>query len=66
MTSVKTPFGEVAVKLGKLNGEVVQAAPEFESCRKLAELAGVPLKEVYEAAMRNLKAGPPNAGRAAK
>jgi uncharacterized protein (TIGR00299 family) protein len=66
MTSVKTPFGEVAVKLGKLNGEVVQAAPEFESCRKLAGLAGVPLKEVYEAATRNLKIGPPTAGRAAK
>jgi uncharacterized protein (TIGR00299 family) protein len=66
MTSVKTPFGEVAVKLGKLNGEVVQAAPEFESCRKLAGLAGVPLKEVYEAATRNLKIERPRASRAAK
>jgi uncharacterized protein (TIGR00299 family) protein len=66
MTTVKTPFGEVTVKLGKLNGEVVQAAPEFESCRKLAESAGVPLKDVYEAATRNLKAGPPSVGSHAK
>ena len=52
LTTVKTPFGEVTVKMGKLNGKIVQAAPEFESCKKLAEKAGVPLKEVYEAAVR--------------
>jgi len=40
----------VTVKLGKLNGRVVQAAPEFESCRKLAERAKVPMKQIYEAA----------------
>jgi uncharacterized protein (TIGR00299 family) protein len=49
--TVKTPFGEVTVKLGKLNGKVVQAAPEFESCRKIAEQAKVPLKQVYDAAL---------------
>jgi len=31
---VKTRFGKVTVKLGKLNGQIVQAAPEFESCKK--------------------------------
>ena len=50
--SVKTPHGEVAVKIGKLNGQVVQVAPEFESCKKLAEQGNVPLKKVYEAASR--------------
>jgi uncharacterized protein (TIGR00299 family) protein len=50
MVTVKTPYGDVQVKVGKLNGKVVQSAPEFESCRKLAEQAGVPLKAVYEAA----------------
>jgi hypothetical protein len=53
--TVKTRFGEVTVKLGKLDGKIVQAAPEFESCRKLADQAGVPLKEIYEAALRELK-----------
>ena len=53
--TVTTPFGEVTVKLGKLDGKVVQAAPEFESCKKLAEQAGVPLKQVYEATMQALK-----------
>jgi pyridinium-3,5-bisthiocarboxylic acid mononucleotide nickel chelatase len=48
--TVKTGYGDVIMKVGKLNGKVIQAAPEFESCRKLAEQAGVPLKSVYEAA----------------
>jgi len=51
-TTVKTPFGEVTVKIGKLDGKIVQAAPEFESCRKVAEAAKVSVKEVYEAALR--------------
>jgi uncharacterized protein (TIGR00299 family) protein len=50
--TLKTPFGDVTVKLGKLDGRVVQAAPEYESCKRAAEQAGVPLKQVYEAANR--------------
>ncbi|MCG3179861.1 MAG: Pyridinium-3,5-bisthiocarboxylic acid mononucleotide nickel insertion protein [Phycisphaerae bacterium] len=49
--SVDTPFGPVRVKVGTLDGEVVRAAPEFEDCRKAAETAGVPLKEVRLAAV---------------
>ena len=52
---VKTRFGEVQVKLGSLNGKVVQAAPEFESCRRLAEQKHVPLKAVFEAALKAIK-----------
>ena len=54
---VKTPFGRVTVKLGRLNGKIVQVAPEFESCKKLAARAKVPLKKVYEAANRAVFAG---------
>jgi len=50
--TVQTPHGSVTVKLGKLDGRVLQAAPEFESCKKLAAQAGVPIKEVYDAALR--------------
>lgn len=50
--SVKTPYGEVAVKIGKLDGSVIQVSPEYESCRKLAEQSGIPLKAVYDAALR--------------
>ena len=48
--TVKTKFGNVTVKLGRLNGKVVQAAPEFESCKKLAAQKRVPVKLVFEAA----------------
>ena len=52
---VKTGLGEVTVKLGRLDGRVIQAAPEFESCKKLALEAKVPLARVYEAARRGVK-----------
>ena len=52
VTPVPTAFGPVSVKLGTLNGRTVQAAPEYESCRALAEQAGVPVKVIYEAAVR--------------
>ena len=54
-TTVQTPFGEVTLKLGRLDGRVVQAAPEFESCKKLAAQAKVPLKIVYESALKAVK-----------
>jgi len=56
--NVKTPFGNVSVKIGRLDGRVVQAGPEFEPCKKLAERAKVPLKQIYEAAIKALKTRP--------
>jgi pyridinium-3,5-bisthiocarboxylic acid mononucleotide nickel chelatase len=49
---VQAAYGEVTVKLGKLDGKVVQAAPEYESCKVLAEKSQAPLKAIYEAAMK--------------
>ena len=46
---VKTAFGEVTMKIGRLGGKVVQAAPEFESAKKLAAQAKVPVKRIYAA-----------------
>ena len=53
--AVKTPFGTVQVKRGLLDGKVVQASPEYESCKGVAAMAGVPVKEVYEAARRAIE-----------
>lgn len=50
--TVETEFGTLAVKIGILNGAVVNRAPEYEVCRRVAREKGVPLKEVYEAAIR--------------
>jgi uncharacterized protein (DUF111 family) len=50
--TVQTPHGAVTVKVGKLDGKVLQAAPEFESCKSLAEQARVPIKDIYDSALR--------------
>ncbi len=55
LVSVETAYGVVTIKLGRLDGRVIQAAPEFESCRKAAESRRVPLKQVYEAALKAFK-----------
>jgi uncharacterized protein (TIGR00299 family) protein len=52
---VKTSFGKVAVKIGRLGGKVVQAAPEFESVKKLAAQKKAPVKRIYEAAVQAAK-----------
>jgi pyridinium-3,5-bisthiocarboxylic acid mononucleotide nickel chelatase len=54
---VSTAHGPVQVKLGRLNGKLIQAAPEFESCRALAEQKGISLKEVYSAAQAAARGG---------
>ena len=59
--SVRTPYGEVSVKIGRLDGRIVQTAPEYESCKNLAQEKSMPLKTVYEAALAAaiLESGPP-------
>ena len=51
----KTKYGLITVKIGWLNDKVVQAAPEFESCREAAEQGGVTVRVVYDAALKALK-----------
>lgn len=48
---VATPFGVVRMKIGRLEGAVVNAAPEYEDCRAAAAAAAVPLKAVAAAAL---------------
>lgn len=54
-TEVMTPYGKVKVKWGRYRDgdgrENINAAPEYESCRRVAQEAGVPVKEVYAAAV---------------
>ncbi len=48
--TVPTTYGPVRIKRGWRDDRVAILAPEFEDCRKLAEAAGVPVREVYDAA----------------
>ena len=48
--TVATPWGEVRVKIGALGGEDVQVSPEFDDCKRVADAACVPLKDVMREA----------------
>jgi len=48
---VQTEYGEVRVKLALHNGEVLNANPEYEDCKRLSDERGVPVKRVWAAAM---------------
>ena len=48
---VKTQWGEIKIKIGLLNGVEVNAAPEYEDCRRCAEQHAVPLKLVMQTAL---------------
>jgi len=50
--SVETTFGPIEGKLAVLPEGGVSFSPEFEACRRIATEKNVPLKDVYEAAMR--------------
>jgi hypothetical protein len=54
--TVATPWGSVRLKLGLEDGVVVNVAPEYEDCRRVALEAAVPLKEVYRAALAGFDA----------
>ena len=54
--TVQTPWGQVRVKEGLLGGKVVNAVPEYEDSKKLAEEKAVPLKMVEGAALRVINA----------
>jgi len=47
---VKTKYGEVNVKIGKLNDEIKTVSPEYEDCKKIAKENDIPLKDVYDLA----------------
>jgi pyridinium-3,5-bisthiocarboxylic acid mononucleotide nickel chelatase len=48
---VTTAYGEIRVKIGTLDGQECNVAPEFEDCRAAATKHNVPLKLVQQAAI---------------
>jgi len=49
--SVDTRYGPVRIKVGTLGAEALNAAPEYEDVRALAEVARVPVKQVWAEAL---------------
>lgn len=48
LEKVQTPWGDIAVKVSFLDGRVVNRAPEYRDCLKVAREHRVPLKQVYD------------------
>ena len=44
--AVQTSLGAIRMKVARLDGHILNAAPEYEDCQKLAAERGVPLKQV--------------------
>ncbi len=59
--SVKTRFGGIEVKVGKIGNRIINIAPEYEACKEIAVKQGIPLKDIYneadEAARKALSRG---------
>lgn len=50
MVAVDTPLGTVRFKVARLGDTIVNAAPEFEDCLRIASERSVPVKDVQAAA----------------
>jgi len=50
-TIVATPVGDIPVKIARLPGGGYKVIPEFEDCRRLAEVAGLPFRDVFHQAI---------------
>lgn len=50
--SVTTDFGDVRIKISRVNGRILHVAPEYEDCRKLAVEKNVPLQRIISEALR--------------
>lgn len=48
--NVRTPWGDVRIKIASMNGTVTNYAPEYEDCRRIAVERRVPLKFVMQEA----------------
>jgi uncharacterized protein (DUF111 family) len=57
IVKVKTRFGRISVKLGLSGDEVLNVAPEFEDCKRIASEKRVSLKQVQHAAIAAFQEG---------
>ncbi|MGH9146757.1 MAG: nickel insertion protein, partial [Vicinamibacterales bacterium] len=52
IVQVHTPHGPARVKLARRAGAVINAAPEFDDCARLAAVAGVSVKDAHALVMK--------------
>ena len=55
--NVATSYGDVRIKISRVNGRILHVAPEYDDCRKLAVEKNVPLQRVISEALRRYESG---------
>lgn len=48
---VKTPYGDIQVKIASGPGGELNISPEYEDCQRVARENGIPLKQIYQEAL---------------
>jgi hypothetical protein len=52
----QTKYGRIRFKVSRWEGKVVNLSPEYEDCKRLALGKGVPLKQIFEGAKKEIGA----------
>lgn len=52
---INTKYGKIKIKIGKIGNTIKNIAPEYESCKKIAEKLNLPLKNIYSEVNRGLR-----------
>jgi uncharacterized protein (TIGR00299 family) protein len=63
---VETPFGQVRMKISRINATVLNATPEYDDCQRIAAEKGIPLKQVIASAAFEFQKQFPSRGEAPK
>lgn len=54
-SNINTAYGTVRVKNGYYNDRKIKWKAEYEDCKRLAEENNIPLKNIYDEVLKNLK-----------
>ena len=54
-SKVNTKYGKIDIKISKHGPNIINIAPEYESCRKAARKYNIPLKDIYVEARAEAK-----------
>ena len=54
VVEVQTQWGTVRAKCGYLENRLIKTVPEYEDCKRLAEQHRIPLRKIYEEAIRQM------------
>jgi len=52
--TIKTRYGNIRVKISKLNNKIKNINPEYEDCVRIARKYKIPLRKIYEIVNRNI------------